>query len=294
MSQPTTVLIVELDQQLAELEQIILNDEGFHAIPTVCGPDSLQKVQQVNPDVILLDLGMHTHSCGWQLLEELRANKDTQGLPLLVLSDTEKLLEDAKQSFNVRQELMKPFDIDRLVNGVKAAVAGTPLLPHPAAPPTEGKLSAEAAQVISREAVQIMAEWLKRAQQEKVLGSRSNIPARVLMNNISVWLIGLVSVLRYGVGYLGTAEIRGKLANHIHEAQNHGVTLAQIIKQFEILRDLVWQTLEHSSLADLTSQDVFQLGKTLNFALDEVMVELAEQYGPPAQDANPPPRTTTR
>lgn len=290
MSNPTTVLIVELEKQLAELEQTILQDEGYHAIPTVCGPDSLEQVQRVNPDVILLDLVTHAHTCGWQLLTELRTNKDTQGIPLLVISDTEQLLEDAKKSFNVRQEIFKPYDLDDLVKGVKAAVADVPLLPHPASPPSQGNLSVEAARVISRDAGNIISEWLKRVQRENILRSSANVPARILMNNISVWVIGLVSVLRYGSDYLGTAEIRQKLADHIQLAARHGVNLTEIIKQFEILRDLVWDTLEQSSLANLTTHDVFQLARTINTALDEVMVQVSQQYGESERPTNSSPQ----
>ncbi|MGH2459632.1 MAG: response regulator [Chloroflexota bacterium] len=278
MSNQTTVLIVELEESLAELDRLVLYDAGYHAIPTVCGSDSMQQVQQINPDVIVLDLGVHAKTCGWHLLEELRASQDTQGIPLLVISDTEELLENAKQSFNVRQEMIKPFDIEDLVQGVRAAVAGTPLLPHPAPQPTQGKLYTNAAQVISAEGGTIMSEWLKRVQHERVLGSPPNVPARVLMGNISVWTMGLVSVLRYGESYLGTSEIDQKLAAHIREAERYGVTLGQVIKQFEILRDLIWETLENSSLAELTTPDVFQLGKTVSRALDEVLRQVATQY----------------
>lgn len=278
MSSPSTVLIVELDQALAELAQTVLDDAGYHVVPTLCGPDSLQTALQMNPDVIVLDLGMHTHTCGWQLLKALRSNPDTQGIPLVVISDTEQLLEDAKQSFNVRQELTKPYDIEDLIKAVRAALSGTAMLPHPAPAPTQGKLSTDAAQAISRDAGQIMHDWLQKVEQENVLGSASNVPKRVLMDNISVWMIGLVSVLRYGEGYLGTSEIQDKLAEHIRDAKCHGVDLSQVIKQFEILRDLVWQDLEKSNLANLTTRDVFQLGKKVNTALDEVLVQISKQY----------------
>jgi len=279
MPSPTTVLIIELDEALADLEREVLHNEGYEAIPMVCGPASMQSVKTINPDVIVLDLGFDTQSCGWQLLGELRSYPDTQGIPLLVISDTEPLLEHAQQSFNVRQEIIKPHGITDLINGVQAAVAGTPLLPHPAPPPTNEKISVEAAQVISREAIHIMAEWLRRAQQEKVLGSPPNVPIRILINNVSVWLIGMVSVLRYGPDQLGTPEIHAKLATHIQEVQGHEVTLAQMIKQFEILRDVTWETLKHSWLANLTTQDVFALAQTVNTALDEVLAQVAVQYG---------------
>jgi DNA-binding response OmpR family regulator len=274
-----TVLIVELDPPLAELERIILEDGGYHAIATVCGPDSLQTVRSINPDAVVLDLGPHSRSCGWHLLEELRVNPNTQGIPLVVISDTEQLLTQAKLNFNVQQEMIKPYDISELVRSVQATLAGTPLLPHPAPSPTTGPISVQAAWAISQQSGRIMTEWLRRVQQKKVLGPRSSVPPRVLIENISAWLVGLVSALRYGPGYLGTAEIQAKLAGHIREAEAHQVTLPDIIQQFEILRDGLWEDLKNDrSLANLTAQDVFDLAQVVNVALDAVLAQVAETY----------------
>lgn len=124
-----------------------------------------------------------------------------------------------------------------------------------------------------------MEEWLRRAQQQQARGSRPNVPVRLLMNNISVWLIGLVSVLRYGPGHLGTAEIHDKLADHIHKTEEQGLTLAEVIRQFDSLRDVVWETLSHSSLANLTPKEVFALAQTENTAFDKVLAQVAEEYG---------------
>lgn len=277
-----SVLVVELDEELAKLENLVLSDAGYAVTATVCGPSSLKQAEKLQPDVILLDLGMHQKTCGWQLLQNLRSNANTQGIPILVISDTEQLLTDAKESFNVRQELIKPYDIEDLEKGIKAAVSGTPLLPHPAPPPTTGALSVLAADAISQHAGNIMAEWLKwlnRIQSEKALGSPPKVPIRVLMNNISVWLIGLISVLLYGSGEIsGRSEIREKIRGHIAEARQHGITLGQIIKQFEILRDEARSTLEQANLENLTPADVFSMWRTLDGAIDEVMEQVAESY----------------
>jgi DNA-binding response OmpR family regulator len=273
------VLAVELYPDLADLVKEILTNEGYDVTSVLCSPTSSETAKTLNPDVILLDLGLKTHTCGWDLLATLRSDWDTQGIPLLVTSDTEQLLEDAKRSFNVRQELRKPYNIDDLVQGIHAAISGTPLLPHPAAPPTTSNLSVLAAASIAQEGDAIMVFWLRRVQHEKVLGPTQSTQIRLLMNDVSTWLIGLVSVLRYGPDNVtGRSEIRNKIQRHVEDARRRGVELAQVIKQFEILRDEVWLALERAGLDQLATADVFALGRSTNKALDDVLVQIAQEY----------------
>jgi CheY-like chemotaxis protein len=287
------VLAIEVAKDLADLVQMILAEVGYDVTAIVCGPSAMDTAKTINPDVILLDLGYHAQSCGWDVLRKLRSDKDTQGIPLLVISDTEQLLDDAKRSFNVRQELLKPYDIDDVEKGIAAAVAGVPLLPHPAPAPTTGPLSALAAAAISREADAIMAQWLRRVQKERIVGPPGAIPLRVLMENSSVWLVGLVSVLRYGPEKIsGREEIRDKLVAYIREARQRGITLPQVIKQFEILRDEAWSALERATLEPLTTADVFALGRALNTAVDEVLAQIASVYAS-LPGAPKPSRATT-
>src|SRR5258707_15575423 len=109
---PQRVLAVELDPDLSRLVQEILTLEGYDVTTVLCSPEAFGTAKELNPDVILLDLGLKMHTCGWDLLASLRSDPDTQGIPILVTSDTDQLLEDAKRSFNVRQELVKPYNID--------------------------------------------------------------------------------------------------------------------------------------------------------------------------------------
>jgi two-component system response regulator VicR len=273
------VLAIELNPDLADLVKQILEGEGYDVTAVLCGPATLATAKHVNPDVILLDLGLKAQTCGWDVLAALRSDPDSQGIPLLVISDTEQLLEDAKRSFNVRQELLKPYNIDDLVQGIQAAATGTAVLPHPAGPPTTDPLSVLAANTIASEGDSIMVSWLRRVQQEGVLGPTQSIQIRLLMDDVSTWLIGLVSRLRYGPTYvLGQAEIRDKILQHVQDALHRGVNLAQLIKQFEILRDEVWQALERAQLNQLNTADVFALGRTVNTALDDVLLLVAQEY----------------
>jgi hypothetical protein len=136
-----------------------------------------------------------------------------------------------------------------------------------------------AAEAIAREGDALMVSWLRRVRQEQVLGPTETIVVRFLINDVSSWLMELVSVLRYGPEDVsGRAEIRDKIRRHIQEAHQRGIGLAQIIKQFEILRDEVWMVLERAGLEHISTTDVFALGRAVNTALDGVLVQIAQVY----------------
>lgn len=274
-----TILVVELDLELADLDRVILSDAGYQVITTVCGPSSFQEAQRINPDAIVLDLGMRSRSCGWDLLAGLRADPDTQGIPLLVISDTQPLLNQAKQNFNVRQEIIKPFDIEDLEKGIKAALSDTPLLPHPAPAPTTDAVQVAAANALAHRSDKLMAKWLERVRAKHLLESPAHVPVHLLVNNASVWIVGLISTMRYGSGKIaGRRNIRTLLVEHIKRSREYGATLVQVIAQFEVMRDEVWRELEDAHLQQLTTKDVFLLSRVVNDALDSMTVEIARVY----------------
>ncbi len=278
---PIRLLIIDQDPAVAELERLILATAGYRATAILCGPDSLRAVKSRQPNVILLGLGPHPALCGWQLLAELRSDKDTQGIPLLVVSNTESLLEDASRNFNVRQGLIKPFDITDLETGIRAAITRTPLLPHPARPNRPATSSADVADLIARESENIMARWVQRVLTEGAAGSHL-VSVRDLMDNIATWLMGVISVLRYGPDEVnGQTAIREKLHQHIVHARARGVTLSQLIRQFEILRDEVWSAVERQGVESASPRAVFALTETLNRALATVTTQAVAVFESP-------------
>jgi CheY-like chemotaxis protein len=84
--QKRRLLIVEDDKYMARLYQARLSAEGFDIIVAVSGDDCLRKVTKFEPDLILLDL-MLPWMDGFTVLEKLKANPQTTGIPVILFTN---------------------------------------------------------------------------------------------------------------------------------------------------------------------------------------------------------------
>jgi DNA-binding response OmpR family regulator len=114
------VLIVEDEQDVAELVADVLSLEGFEADLAV-GETAVERVLSFQPDVVLLDLMMPVVD-GFEVARRLHANPTTDGIPIIVMTAMHDAASKAAQ-VGTHYFLSKPFDIDELVRAVKSATA---------------------------------------------------------------------------------------------------------------------------------------------------------------------------
>lgn len=79
------VLLVEDDVQIQELVQFSLEKEGFVVLPAADGEQGLDLAKREKPDLIILDLTLPLID-GYDVCKILRAQKDTAGIPIIILS----------------------------------------------------------------------------------------------------------------------------------------------------------------------------------------------------------------
>jgi CheY-like chemotaxis protein len=125
MSQPEIkVLLVEDDPWLAELEVTTLQKAGFSVTHAPHAPSAIVKIDDVHPDVMILDV-LLTGSTAFALLHELQSYDDTGELPIILCTNmAENLkLEDVK-SYGVRRIVDKTtMQPDDLVAAVRSVLA---------------------------------------------------------------------------------------------------------------------------------------------------------------------------
>jgi len=80
------ILVVEDDKFLRKVYESKLPKEGFDVVLAVDGVEGLEKLKTEAPDLMLLDLIMPRKS-GFEVLEELKADKKAAHIPILVLSN---------------------------------------------------------------------------------------------------------------------------------------------------------------------------------------------------------------
>jgi CheY-like chemotaxis protein len=119
------VLVVDDDSVIRQLITVNLELEGFEVDTAVDGQDCLDKVKQVAPDVITLDI-MMPRLDGWEAAGRLRADPETAGIKVVLLSARAQEADLERGSrMGVDAYLTKPFDPDELIEVVRR-LAGLP------------------------------------------------------------------------------------------------------------------------------------------------------------------------
>ena len=119
------VLVVDDDDVIRQLITVNLELEGFEVATAVDGQDCLDKVKDVRPDVVTLDI-MMPRLDGWEAAGRLRADPDTAGIKVVLLSARAQEADLERGSrIGVDAYLTKPFDPDELIEVVRR-LAGLP------------------------------------------------------------------------------------------------------------------------------------------------------------------------
>ena len=80
------ILIIEEDRFLRKIYKNKFVKAGFEFREAISGDEGLNKVYSEKPDLILLDLMLPKRS-GFDILVELKRNKATKKIPVIILSD---------------------------------------------------------------------------------------------------------------------------------------------------------------------------------------------------------------
>jgi two-component system, cell cycle response regulator DivK len=109
------VLIVEDNEMNRDVLSRRLASRGYEVLLAIDGPRGLAMAQSHSPDLILMDLGLPEID-GWECARRLKANPDTQRIPIIALSahamvgDREKALDAGCDEFDT-----KPIDFGGLL-----------------------------------------------------------------------------------------------------------------------------------------------------------------------------------
>ena len=129
------ILVVEDEQDIAQLVQHYLQKEGFRSVTAMSGVEALKQVKEEKPDLIVLDL-MLPEMDGLDVCKRVRSAPDTAMIPIIMLtakaeeSDTIVGLELGADDY-----VTKPFSPKALVARVKALLRRIDRAPSNAAEP---------------------------------------------------------------------------------------------------------------------------------------------------------------
>jgi len=90
------ILIVEDESTLQKTLGDILSQEGYKVVSALDGEVGVRLAKEQKPDLVLLDLVLPKMT-GFEVLEQMRSAEDTKGIPVIVLTNLEKM-EDIQRA----------------------------------------------------------------------------------------------------------------------------------------------------------------------------------------------------
>ena len=80
------IMLVEDDPFVMEIYQTKLEQTGFEVVGILNGVEALKKMDEVNPDLILLDILM-PYMDGLEVLEKIKKSKKFKNIPVIMLTN---------------------------------------------------------------------------------------------------------------------------------------------------------------------------------------------------------------
>lgn len=108
------IIIVDDDREWNLLLKMNLDRAGFKTIQAFDGGEAIEKIEKEKPDLILLDITMPVMD-GWEVYKVLREKKETQGIPVAIISSyTPENFEQSK-TYQMARYLVKPISPSTIV-----------------------------------------------------------------------------------------------------------------------------------------------------------------------------------
>jgi DNA-binding response OmpR family regulator len=114
------ILVCDDDDGILDMLAMVLDNKGFDVITEIHSINIYDKLNEVKPDLLLLDLWMPKLS-GEEILQTLKQSDATKKLPVIVMSASRDGGEIAKR-FSADDYLEKPFDIKKLMSKIQTYV----------------------------------------------------------------------------------------------------------------------------------------------------------------------------
>jgi len=124
-----TIVVVDDNSDVLEITRILLESEGFNVRCAYSGKDLFAGLEELKPDLILLDIMMPKMN-GFEVLRRLKAAPETSSIPVILLSALDQL-KDISTCYEMGADhyVTKPFKnahlmtvIDHLLSGDRPVV----------------------------------------------------------------------------------------------------------------------------------------------------------------------------
>jgi DNA-binding response OmpR family regulator len=122
------IVVVNDTQEILDLFRELLEEEGYRVSLYSYAFQDVRDIRDLNPDLVILDFIIGGEATGWQLLQKLKMNRETATIPIIACTAAIQLVKELEGHLTTKnvRVVLKPFDIDDLLNAVTDALARIP------------------------------------------------------------------------------------------------------------------------------------------------------------------------
>jgi len=128
---PTRILVINDTQEILDLFRILLEEEGFEVVLSGFPFQQVSEIEQISPDLIILDIIFGDEKTGWQMLQLLKMKRSTASIPVIVCTAALNVVRE-QEGYLVSQGvhvIYKPFDIDHILTTINLALESRKNIP---------------------------------------------------------------------------------------------------------------------------------------------------------------------
>jgi two-component system OmpR family response regulator len=121
----TRVLVVDDEPEITEIVEAFLTEAGYTVAAENAPANAAQRVNEFQPDVILLDIMMPGMD-GYDVCQQIKSQPNMAHVPVIFLTGKDRA-DDMGRSFKVGGDMFikKPFSCERLLEIVNIVVMST-------------------------------------------------------------------------------------------------------------------------------------------------------------------------
>jgi len=113
------VVCIEDDAAMIDLVTLILKTKGFEVTGAMSGPEGLETIGKIRPDLVLLDL-MMPEMDGWDVYQRMKADEYMRTIPVIVVTAKAQTIDKVLglNIAKVQDYITKPFSPSELVRSI--------------------------------------------------------------------------------------------------------------------------------------------------------------------------------
>lgn len=112
------ILVVDDDEAARQFLSITMTQKGYVVLTAQDGEEGVNKAKAEKPDIIVLDIMMPKKN-GITALQDLRGNKGTRDIPVIILSSALSFIDQARKEIDNKEVIR---EMERLLDNVDSKI----------------------------------------------------------------------------------------------------------------------------------------------------------------------------